>query len=210
MFVFIDESGDTGFQFEKGSSEYFVMAAAVFETEADLVQTKHSIEALRLQQGFPAHFEFHYNGSRTRVRESFSHSLRASRFVWYSVVIDKRSIMSDAIKKSAILIAKVVQLLLDSFCDVLGNSTIVLDRRDSKLFYTVLKKQLKQLYNTPGNQKIKEVRCKDSHQESSLQIADYCAAITMRRIKGKSDGIELFDQFFGVKCGGIKIWPTKK
>ena len=64
MLVFIDDSGDPGFNFKKGSSRFFIIAAVIFNDELEAEKTAVSIKELRRKLNFPDDVEFKFNKSR--------------------------------------------------------------------------------------------------------------------------------------------------
>ena len=71
MLAFIDESGDSGFKLEKGSSPYFVVALVMFEDHEEAEACDHRIGLLRRELGYPPDFEFHFAHNSHRVRLAF-------------------------------------------------------------------------------------------------------------------------------------------
>lgn len=60
MLVFIDDSGDPGFKFDKGSSEYFVISMVIFDDELEAEKIAVAIKELRRKIGFPDDVEFRF------------------------------------------------------------------------------------------------------------------------------------------------------
>jgi len=71
MIVFVDESGDSGFSIEKGSSKVFVIACVIFDDELEAEKTAVAIKELKRSLKFSDKTEFKFNGSRKTVRLAF-------------------------------------------------------------------------------------------------------------------------------------------
>jgi len=64
MYVYLDESGDTGFKFRNGSSRYFVIALLLVDDPLPLHQAVHDLR-LRLNKSESYEFKFmrtHHDG----------------------------------------------------------------------------------------------------------------------------------------------------
>lgn len=64
MYVYLDESGDTGFKFRNGSSRYFVIALLLVDEPLPLHQAVHDLR-LRLNKSESYEFKFmrtHHDG----------------------------------------------------------------------------------------------------------------------------------------------------
>lgn len=71
MLIFIDESGDAGFKFEKGSSRYFVVALIIFDDDLDAEETALAIKKYRKSLNKSNQFEFKFNKANKKEREQF-------------------------------------------------------------------------------------------------------------------------------------------
>jgi hypothetical protein len=60
MLVFIDDSGDSGFKLDKGSSAFFVIALVIFDDELEAEKTAIAIKGLKRDLGFPDNLEFKF------------------------------------------------------------------------------------------------------------------------------------------------------
>jgi hypothetical protein len=71
MLVFIDDSGDPGFQLERGSSAVFVLVLLIFDDELEAEKASVRIKELRRALKFPEEMEFKFTKSSRIVRERF-------------------------------------------------------------------------------------------------------------------------------------------
>jgi Protein of unknown function (DUF3800) len=77
VLVLIDESGDCGLKFGKGSSDYFTCVAVVFSDEFSMSACDRTIDGLKMEINKPSSFEFHFAPTSDKIRRLFlktSHS----------------------------------------------------------------------------------------------------------------------------------------
>ena len=60
MLVFVDDSGDSGFKFNKGSSPYFVIACVIFDDILEAERASLAIKMLRRDLGLSDNHEFKF------------------------------------------------------------------------------------------------------------------------------------------------------
>ncbi len=89
MLVFVDESGDTGYKFERNSSPYFVVTMVLFGNEEEAAKVRQSIDDLRAELGKTA-MEFHFTNTNDRTRRSFLEAVGKHDFQVCAVVCDKK------------------------------------------------------------------------------------------------------------------------
>ena len=99
--AYIDESGDEGFQFGKGSSEWFVVACAVFRKSEELVQVKLVDEVRdRINQGrkpehqIPPKKPLHFRDLKHEQRKFFSDRVGQASVKTIAAMIHKPSLAS--------------------------------------------------------------------------------------------------------------------
>ena len=94
MQVFIDESGDAGFKFNRGSSEVFVISAVIFDDSLEIEKIAVAIKELRRDLGFSDAMEFKFNKSRKTIRKKFLKGINKFNFKIRSIVVKKEDIYS--------------------------------------------------------------------------------------------------------------------
>src|SRR5437870_5088498 len=92
MLVYIDESGDPGMNFEKGSSRLFVVTAVTFQEERHAMEGSLRMNGLRKEAGLPEHVELHFYKSSHRVRTLVLNGIASCSFFYRSIVIDKTKV----------------------------------------------------------------------------------------------------------------------
>src|SRR5689334_24748450 len=86
MFVYLDESGDTGFRFRQGSSRFFVITLMLVH---DPLPIHQAIDDLRAGLGMDRNSEFKWYRSSEETRWAFLRMLRKQDFTARAMVIDK-------------------------------------------------------------------------------------------------------------------------
>src|SRR3990167_2005083 len=100
MLVFIDDSGDTGFKFGKGSTRFFVIALVIFEDELEAEKTAVAVKDLRRSLKFPDDVEFKFFKSSQNIRLKFLKIIVGFRFRIRCLVIDKTILRSSELKSN--------------------------------------------------------------------------------------------------------------
>lgn len=89
--VYIDESGDEGFLFDKGSSTWFVLSAVITHKVNDL-ETVKLVDAVRILLGRKDHEPLHFRRLKHEHRLPFLHQIAQSDLKTVTVFIHKPSI----------------------------------------------------------------------------------------------------------------------
>ena len=89
--VYIDESGDEGFQFDKGSSKWFVLSAAITHKATDLATVK-LVDTVRATLGRKDNAPLHFRGLKHEHRLPFLHEIAQADLKTVSVFIHKPAI----------------------------------------------------------------------------------------------------------------------
>jgi hypothetical protein len=173
-----DESGETGFRFGNGSTDYFVFSL-VFTDDAE--RLRDQIHWVRHKLGWLEREEISFNKTSNERRAKFFESLQPLHFVVRSLVVDKRRLGQDARKLSkhqfyGFFVAELLACLPPGELD---RTTLVLDRfnGESKAIHE-LKRNLT-LKNVSGVQRITTRR---SDSEILVQLADMCAGAILREV----------------------------
>lgn len=180
MKIAIDESGDTGRKLWRGSSRWFILAAAIVpESAPGCGITCQAVEAYRRK--FTDDEELHFSHNSHQQHMDFLHYMHDQEFVYAAVVIDKRKLI---ITKPYILATKMSLLqyaftnLFDQLQPWLDDPIVLMDNSGSKHFNQMLGRHLLRLYGGLGVHEIhqiRQVRSVDSASEPLVQLADYIA-----------------------------------
>jgi len=181
MLVFIDDSGDPGFKFEKGSSEIFVISCVIFADELEAEKTAVAIKGFRRKLRFPDDVEFKFSKSRKSIKEGFLETINSFHFKIRSLVIKKALIKSDELRgnKNSFYSYAIKLLLQHSDGSVLDAKVRIDgsgDRLFRKSFTTYLRKQL----NSDQRKVMKDCKLIDSKSNVLVQMADMIAGAVRR------------------------------
>lgn len=179
MLIFLDESGDPGFKFDKGSSSHFVIALVVFDTPLDAEETALNIKRLRQKLKLHETFEFKFNKMSDFYRFQLLEAISASPFRIRAMVVDKRILRSSQLigSKESFYNYFVSEILRhnqgkirDASLRVDGSG----DREFRQAFNTYLRGKL-------SSQTVKKCRFVDSKKDSLIQLADTVAGSLFRK-----------------------------
>lgn len=207
MLIFIDESGDPGLNIEAGASRYFVIALVGFEDHEEALAAEDRISSLRSEQGFPDNFEFHFNKLKPTYRRAFLEAVAPYDFFYFSVVIDKASLLGRELQFNEPLYKYTCGLLLENAKARLSNAIVVVDGSESKNFRHELKRYLiRRLKDDSGKCFIKNVRMHSSTTNNLLQLADMIVGAVARFFSGKKDARE-YRSLIAHREMNVEVWP---
>lgn len=185
MLVFIDESGDAGFKFDKGSSTHFVVALVLFSDKNEALKADNHISEIRKQLNLHSEFEFHFHKLRKRFWEHFFIEIKSFDFQYFGIVIDKTKIDASRFSSSQLFYNFACELVCLKAKENLLQATVVIDGKKSREFKTKLGNYLKKNVNDKdsGVFHIKKVKMQDSAKNNLLQLADMICGTIARSFK---------------------------
>lgn len=171
MFVYLDESGDTGFKFNRGSSRYFVVALLLVD---DPLPLHAAVAQLRRDLGLREDFEFKFYHSEDDRRLTFLRMLRRQDIKVRALVIDKHLMSREHMRERDVFYNFLVKMILTHDNQTISNAMVILDesaksKRSKQALTTYLRKALNV---DPGRPKIRGVRYHDSRTDSLIQATD--------------------------------------
>ena len=174
-YAFGDESGETGFRFEQGSSRFFVVAL-VFVDDPQTVRGQ--IEQLKWELGLSARFEFKFNKTSRRFRLTFFTMIQNCGFQVKALVVDKRKLSGywQSLDKLSFYVYFVSDLVTRISPDVLGDTYLILDRFGQ---HRETIKHFRQSVRKRGLV-LKRIVAKRSEGEPLIQLADMMAGALFR------------------------------
>ena len=99
--AYIDEAGDEGFKFDKGSSEWFVLGAVILRRASEMPEIKLIDDVrTRLNRGRPADRQFpakkalHFRDLQHDVRKYYAARIAMASLTTAVVLIKKRDLLS--------------------------------------------------------------------------------------------------------------------
>jgi len=104
MLGFVDESGDTGFRFDRNSSPYFVVALVLVPNEEEAQRIGRTIEDLKAEMRKPS-MEFHFAKTDDRTRQKFFTAVGEHDFRVIASACNKSSAQSLKDNHAGLLLA---------------------------------------------------------------------------------------------------------
>lgn len=191
MFVYLDEAGDTGFQFHRNSSRYFVVTLLLV---TDPIPLHAAIDQLRRDLAIAPGNELKFRTSRDAVRRAFFAMLAHQDFTARALVIDKTRITRPTLRKRDTFYNELVRHVLTYDQGTISDATIILDesvtsRRFKKQFTSYLRGALNSASDLP---KVRNVRYHASHTDNLIQATDMIAgAVYAAYHRRNSDYLDL-------------------
>jgi len=176
VLVFIDESGDPGFQTQKGSSQIFVIALVIFNDELEAEKTSLAIKELRRKLKVSDSYEFKFNKTNKKFKNNFFETIRRFNFKIRAIVITKESIYSLRLKgyKEDFYNFVIMQVLRHNQGKI-KKAKLKFDKRGEKTMRDQLRVYLSRQLNNRKEQIFKDLKFEDSRQNTLIQLADMIA-----------------------------------
>lgn len=171
--IFIDDSGDPGFKFNRGSSRYLVMACIIFDSKISAEYTSASIKMLKEQMKWRQEREFKFHRANDEQKKLFFDTIRKHNFKIRTIVVDKSKIVEPTLRKSESFYNYVIKEVLSNFNDM-KMARVSLDGSGNKSFRKKSTADIRKTINK-NNRRIVEFRLVDSRSEVLIQLADMVA-----------------------------------
>ena len=167
MLVFIDESGDPGFELQRGATPIFAAAMVLFSNGEDALTTETVIR--HTQQRLKVWPEFKFNKSRNEVRDDFFSAVRGCPFVVRAIVVRKEIIHSPWLKTNKEDFYRYfIRQMMAHDDGALQQAKVIIDGSGDRAFRRMLKLRLRRQSGT----RLKEVQFGNSRNDPLLQLAD--------------------------------------
>ncbi len=173
MLVFIDDSGDAGFKLGKGSSNFFVISAIMFNDNLVAEKTAVRIKEIRREMNFSDHVEFKFNKSRRVVREKFLKTINCFNFKIRSIIVNKKNIRSLELKNNKeSFYSYFIKTLLKFNNNSISDASIKIDGSGDRTFRRSFLAYLKKQLNSKEIKIIKHCELVNSKNNVLIQMAD--------------------------------------
>jgi uncharacterized protein (DUF2164 family) len=187
LHIYIDETGDTGFKLNKGSSSIFSITFIIFRDPKEIEKTVDAIRRMMEREKIPKKLEWHFSKVKSPWKILFLNTISNFNFEVRSVIMNKKNITGKQLTKSkSHFYNYTCRLLLQFRSDVFKDAKIIFDKCGNKEFYTKLRKYLRKECKL-DNDKIQNIKSKDSKKEIPLQIVDMVAGAIGRSFSDKKD-----------------------
>ena len=199
MLIFIDESGDAGFQMNKGSSKTFTVALVIFDDELDAEDAAIKIKQLRTELKRSNNFEFKFNKANKEFRLLFLNHIKDLNFRVRALVFQKDLIYSKNLRSSKEKFYNyALKSVLEKNSNTIENAKIRIDASSDKIFKNNLKVYLRQQLNNNKRKILKNIKFKDSKKDVLIQLADMIVSSISRSYEtSKSDSQDYINIFRG-------------
>jgi len=190
MIIFIDESGDTGFKVAKGSSESFVIALVIFDTESDAEKTAEIINDFKEEMRESLRSEIKFNKLEKFERLEFLNRIKDCKFRIRTIIIQKEFIeTSDLTLDTKFDYKFFLRQLLEHNNHTLIDAKLRLDGFAERRFRKAMNTYLRQNLNSKTKKKvIRDIKFVNSKNNSLIQLADMIAGSIHRYYqKDKND-----------------------
>jgi hypothetical protein len=176
-YVFVDESGDSGFKLDKGSTQVFCIAAVIFRSKEDIETTNQIMQALKEQLGLKKTHEFHFHNEPVKFRKAFCEAVCGCPFVVRATVVDKMRIYEDTLlrKSPAYFYNFIIKMLLKHSFGAITNAKVCIDGSMNRELKTYLRQELNR-----ESYIIHDIQFLDSRKSSMIQLADMIAGSIAR------------------------------
>jgi hypothetical protein len=173
--IWLDDSGDAGFKFKRGSTRYFVIACIIFDDPLDSEFANVGIRMYRRSLGWKDTHEFKFNKTRKDERLAFLKEVQKYNFKIRAVVVDKTKVTDTRLKtsKQSFYLA-IVKDVLVHFGDRMDDAKIYLDGQNIKGYTQKMRTFLRQALNT-DKLRMRKFSTADSIKEVLVQLADMVA-----------------------------------
>ena len=176
MWVYVDESGDPGFRFGRGSTSHFVVALVVFDSPGHIERTDRVIARLRTRLGLRKDFEFKFNRLKHEWRMEFLTAVRYSPFRIRAMVVDKRILRSPNWRKKDIFYNYFVGQVFNHHFGSLKGAKVRVDGRSGREF----RQEFQTYVRKQAGSAVVNIRFLDSKSNSLIQLADMVAGAIHR------------------------------
>ena len=180
-----DESGDTSFHFDLGTSRHFVVA---FISTGQPDELRQAVVRFRQQHSLPSQYEFSfYHATARGLKADFFAMLARQAFSAWILVADKQTLpdMFKALSGNTVYLFFVSELIRAIPNDEKRRATLLLDEFGSVNKTIVeLTRTMKALSISKG---FKRITAKRSKSDDLIQVADMVAGAALRQFEKGDD-----------------------
>ena len=181
MFIYADESGDTGLKFEKASSQHFVLVAIIIRNKQDQEQILQIIQQFKDDIRKKKHYEIKFRNLSKNQRRKLLTRLKQAPFRILAIMADKTK--SPATPMS---LYDYLQKLLENNTASIKEARLKVDGQISPEHARQINPQLKSVNGDKKNSVIKTIHFVDSKKHPCIQLADMIAGSLKHSINSTS------------------------
>lgn len=182
MHVYIDDSGDAGFNFANGSSRFLIMAACLFSTPESIEVAAGMINYCRERNRHRR--EFKYSKTRDGIKTCFFDCTSSALYTVRAIVIDKTRIHSEHLRANPNEFkSHAIYQLLTHHDGTIQQAKVVVDGQDSRPFGMSDLRYFRDNVNRRAPGTVSAVQFVDSAQSLPIQLADMTAGAIHRFVR---------------------------
>lgn len=194
---------------DKGSSRFFVVVMVVFEEHEEADRCDQRIQLLKKELGYGEDFEFHFRENSHNVRTRFLEAVAPYGFVYFGFALNKdpAKLWGPGFQIKESLYKFTTGIVFENAKPYLKHAHITMDKSGSATFRSQLAKYLRRrMAAEDGTSLIKDVTMKVSRGNNLIQLADYVAGVTSRKVQEKANAAEYW-RYIAAKQVDLRIWP---
>lgn len=201
VWVFIDDSGDPGFKFEKGSTTHLVMAACVFRERAHIERTMELIEGSRFQfrpngESVSSCREYKYSKTATGYKARFFEAIQPGTFDVRAIVLDKRVLRSEHLRANPKnLKSYLIRQMLTHHYGQIRGADLIIDGQDTRAFGASDHDYFMRMINREAPGTLTRVQFVDSQKSALIQLADMVAGSLRKSLEGCAESRGYFESY---------------
>lgn len=207
----IDESGDCGFKFDRGSSRHFVITAIIFQDSFSAEAYDRNIDELRSRLKLAHNYEFHFRKCRDILKRKFLSQIASDEFRYHAFVIDKQRLFSSRFLDSpSEFYSFAASIVCDNARPLLKDAKVIIDKNGDRDFRQRLARSVKQKLADPyGVSLIKKVVMEHSHSNNLVQVADMVCGAIARKFNVQGKATDEFSNLIRNQMARIQFWPKE-
>ena len=173
--IIIEESGDAGFKFNRGSSRFFVIALVIFANNIDAEYAESSIQMLKQDFGWHQNREFKFNKTNREQRVAFLRLASTLDFTIRAVLVDKeRLVEQESLRNKNGFYLYVIERILNRNADAFNKAFIFLDGEGDRTYRQAATVLIRRAINK-SDRKLQSFSFVDSKLNHLVQLADMIA-----------------------------------
>jgi hypothetical protein len=193
MLVFIDDSGDPGFKIDKGSSEFFIISAVVFDDSLEAEKTAVAIKELRRELFGRDDVEFKFHKSRKETRIKFLECIKEHQFRIRCLVVNKKILYSPELKSNKnSFYGYIIKTMLKYSNQTIFNAKIRIDGSGDRIFRKSFVFYLRKELNSKEKKILQNCKLVDSKSDGLIQMADMIAGSIHRSYQQNKDDSHIY------------------
>jgi len=208
MLVFLDEAGDLGFKFSKGSSQLLIVTLVLFDDEEEARNCDLRIALLRRELRLPEKFEFHFNQNSPEIRKDFLRAIAPYNFSYFAVVIDKNKFRMPEPATAKTFYRHACGLVFDNVKKRLNEAIVTIDGKGGRHYKRDLQRDLKRRINNSlaSVRYIGTIKIQNSAGNNLIQLADMVCGAINRSFSGKPDAQD-YRQIIAHREASVEMVP---